>query len=312
MDWLFLVGGLILLTSGAQAMVTGGVSLALRLGLSPLIIGLTLMAYGTSSPELVVSVQASLRGSGALAVGNVLGSNLCNLALILGICALIRPIITTRAILRREVPILVGASVLGAALLWNGYLVRWEGLVFVALLVLYTWLSVVWEKRRPTPAAETADELPKVSHRLPMASLLMTVGLGLLLVGSDLLIRGAVSLAATWGISEAVIGLTLVAIGTSLPELALSVVAAARGHADMAVGNVVGSSTFNILGILGATALTAPVPDVQLARTDLIMLVLVAVVLVPLLRTGHRLSRFEGGFLVAAYAGYLTWIVIRT
>jgi len=310
MDWLLLAGGLILLTGGAHAMVTGGVSLALRLGLSPLVIGLTLMAYGTSSPELVVSVQASLRGNGALAVGNVLGSNLCNLALILGLCALIKPIVTTRAILRREVPILVAASVLGALLLWNGRLVRWESTVFVGLLVAYTWMAVIWE-RRGGSITEGADELPKTSRSLPKAGLLMAVGLGMLLFGSDLLIRGAISLATGWGMSEAVIGLTLVAIGTSLPELALSLVAAVRGHADMAVGNVVGSSTFNILGILGATGLSAPVPDIQLARSDLVMLVVVAVILLPLLRTGHRLSRTEGGFLVAAYVGYLTWIIVR-
>jgi cation:H+ antiporter len=137
------------------------------------------------------------------------------------------------------------------------------------------------------------------------------VGLGMLLFGSDLLIRGAISLATGWGMSEAVIGLTLVAIGTSLPELALSLVAAVRGHADMAVGNVVGSSTFIIIGFLGATGLSAPVPDIQLARSDLVMLVVVAVILLPLLRTGHRLSRTEGGFLVAAYVGYLTWIIVR-
>jgi cation:H+ antiporter len=311
MDWLLLAGGLILLTGGAHAMVTGGVTLALRLGLSPLVIGLTLMAYGTSSPELVVSVQASLRGNGALAVGNVLGSNLCNLALILGLCALIQPIAATRAILRRELPILVGASLLGALLLWNGRLVRWESLVFVGLLVAYTGMAAVWERRRGA-STEGADELPQVSRSLPTAGLLVAGGLVMLLLGSDFLIRGAVSLATAWGVGEAVIGLTIVAIGTSLPELAISVVAAVRGHADMAVGNVVGSSTFNILGILGATGLSAPVPDVQVARSDLVMLLVVAVIIVPLLRTGHRLSRGEGAFLVAGYAGYLTWIVLRT
>lgn len=310
MEWLSLTGGLILLIGGARAMVSGGVTLALRLGLTPLVIGLTLMAYGTSSPELIVGVQASLRGSGALAVGNVIGSNFCNLALILGLCALIRPLVVSQTILSRELPILVGASLICTLLLWNGRLTRWESLIFVCLLIAYTWMIVCWESRGQT--GKVATDLPRTTRSLPMASCWVAVGLGMLLLGSDLLISGAVNLAITWRISEAVIGLTLVAIGTSLPELALSLVAATRGHADMAVGNIIGSSTFNILGILGATGLTAPVPDVQITHGDLLMLIAVAFILVPLLFTNQRLSRSKGAFLVLGYSGYMAWVILRS
>lgn len=309
--WLSLAGGLIILTLGAEGLVRGGAGLALRLGLTPLVIGLTVVAFGTSSPEMVVSLQAARAGEAAIAIGNVVGSNICNIALILGLCALLRPLHAQRAIIRREVPILIGISVLGGALLLDGGLTRIEGVALFTLLLVYT-VYTVRAARKETQAAgdEFAASMPK-QQSLVLASVLTLAGLGLLIWGADLFVTGAVAIATAWGWSELVIGLTVVAVGTSLPELATSIVATIKGEVDVAIGNIVGSNIFNLLGILGISATINPLhaPDLQLA--DLGLMLALPLLLIPILRTGGRISRFEGGFLFAVYAGYTAWMIMR-
>lgn len=304
------MGGVVVLSVGAHAMVSGGAALALRLGLTPLVIGLTVMAYGTSAPELVVSAQAAARGNGAIAVGNVLGSNVCNLALILGFCALIRPVKVSRGVLRRELPVLTGVTLLALVLLADRHLGRFDGAVLVALLIAYTVLTLRQARTPPADPSASADSLPP-RRPLGIALLLTGGGLALLLVGADQFVSGAVVLAQQWGMSEVVIGLTVVAVGTSLPELALSTVAALRGQSDVALGNVVGSSTFNLLGILGFSALVQPTVLADLRLVDLTVLLAVTLVLWPILRSGTRASRIEGALLCLGYVGYTTWLIVR-
>ena len=307
--WLCLVGGLALLTLGARGMVSGGASLALRLGITPLVIGLTVMAYGTSAPELVVTAGASLRGLGQLAVGNVIGSNICNIALILGLCALFRPLTVHAQIIQREVPVLIGGSILTVLLLLDGELSRWDGLLLLTLLAGYT-MFLVRDSRRTKAAAGLT---PHPAKRPLWQSILWLVGgLALLLVGAELLVNAAVTLARNWGWSELVIGLTIIAIGTSLPELAISLMATWHNETDVAVGNVVGSSTFNLLGILGVGGLFGPMQVPDLHATDMGMLVGIALGLLPLIRRDGRITRIEGALLLTVYLVYAGWTMQRT
>jgi cation:H+ antiporter len=299
MAWLLLLAGLAVLTIGAEALVRGGAGLALRLGLTPLVIGLTVIAYGTSSPEVVVSVQAALQGNAAISIGNVIGSNICNLALILGVCALIQPLTAAVGIIRREVPIMLAVTVAAAGVLADGHLQRWEGVVLLLGLVIYT-------------AAEAfKDGIPAQPTRLPLAVLLTLGGLGLLVLGSHLFVRGAVTIAESFGLSPIVIGLTIVAVGTSLPEFATSLVAALKRQSDVAIGNIVGSNIFNILGILGLTAVVAPSDTGGLAWLDLAVVLLVTALFLPLVRSGGRISRIEGAVLLGIYVTYTGWIVVQ-
>lgn len=313
MAWFSLLSGLLILTLGAHGLVRGGVGLALRLGLTPLVIGLTVMAYGTSSPEIVVSAQAALRGSNAIAIGNAVGSNLCNLGLILGLCALIRPLTAAAAVIRREVPILIGVTGLAALALLDGRLQRWEGVVLLLGLVIYTWVTVVQARRETGSMAdrEYAREFGPEPPGLPGAIGLTVVGLALLVYGSDLFIRGAVEIAQAFGLSDVVIGLTVVAIGTSLPELATTLVALLKGETDVAIGNIVGSNLFNLFGILGLVAVMGESSTGGLARADLAVLMAATVALLPLVRTGGRISRAEGALLLMLYLAYTGWMIAR-
>jgi cation:H+ antiporter len=312
--WLSLLLGLGLLYAGAQTLIKGGAALALRLGLTPLVIGLTVIAYGTSSPEMVVSVKAAATGNGPISLGNVIGSNICNIALILAFCALVRPVTASAQIIRREIPIMIGVSLLVAALLWDGWLGRIDGAVLCAGVIAYTWFTVVEAKRQKAANAEAeyADEMSDAQPKkmtLLFAILLLIAGLGVLVAGSRFFVDGAVTLAQGWGVSDVVIGLTIVAVGTSMPELATSLVAAIRKHSDVAVGNIVGSNIFNVLGILGIAALVQPIDASGLGPIDLAMMIGVAVALLPLARSGGRVSRWEGMALLIAYAAYTTWLV---
>ena len=302
---LLLLIGLAILTFGAELLVRGASALALRLGLTPLVIGLTVVAFGTSAPELVVSLQAAGRGAAEIAVGNVIGSNLCNLALILGLCALITPLTTDRSVIWREVPILIGITIAGALVLANGYLGFGEGVLLIVALFAYTTNTLV--RARKDPNQSLGADAPK-PMKLALAIGYTVGGLALLLYGSDLFVGGAVDLALALGWSETLIGLTIVAIGTSLPELAISLVAVKNGENDVAIGNVVGSSMFNLLGILGATAVAAGGIAVALSPVDLIMLVVLTAALWPLVQTGHRIDRREGAALLAAYLLYTGWL----
>lgn len=312
--WIYLIAGLGLLYLGAQILVKGGAALALRLGLNALVVGLTVIAYGTSSPEMVVSVSASLQDNGAIAIGNVVGSNICNIALILGVCALVSPLSASAQIIRREIPIMIGVSVVLAAMLWDEQLSRLEGGVLFVGIVVYTVLTVRDARAETKGKAEQeyGEDFPAGSMGLGKSVLLVVAGLGVLVVASQLFVGGAVVLAKSWGVTEAVIGLTVVAVGTSMPELATSLVAAVRGHGDVAIGNVVGSNIFNVLGILGIAALINPIDTSGLSRVDLATMVVAALAMLPAARSGGVISRLEGAVLLFAYFGYTAWLVAQT
>lgn len=311
--WLGLLGGLVALYFGAQWLVKGGAGLALRLGLTPLVIGLTVVAFGTSSAEMVVSLGATLSGNGAIAIGNVVGSNICNIALILGLCALIVPLRTHAQVIRREVPAMIGASVVAILMLADGYLASWEAAILLAGLIVYTFFTVRQARVEAAGIAnqEYAAEIGPDPGGLGKNSFLVILGLGSLLLGSQLFVRGAVTLAEAWGMSQIAIGLTIVAVGTSLPELATSLAAALKNEGDVAIGNVVGSNLFNILGILGVAGLVRPIEAPGLEWADLGLMLAVAIAALPVAWSGGRISRTEGAVLLAVYVGYTAWLLNR-
>ena len=304
--------GLALLSIGAEALVRGSAALALRLGITPLVVGLTVVAFGTSSPELVVSVKASLDDNGAIALGNVVGSNICNIALILGVAALIKPVRIEAQVIRREIPVLIFASILLWAMLAGGELQRWMGLLLTVGLVAYIAFSYGGARAEKNEAVrdEFAEALPAPEARRAWVDVLFVlVGLAMLLFGANLFVDGAVAVAERFGVSQAVIGLTIVAVGTSLPELATSIVAAFKGEGDIAVGNAVGSSIFNILCILGVAALIRPMATTGISMVDLAVMTACAVLVMPMMRSGFCLNRWEGIFLLAVYVGYLYYVI---
>ena len=310
---LILLVGLVLLYFGAEGLIRGSSSLALRLGLSPLVVGLTVVAFGTSTPELVVSLKAAYLGQGDISVGNVVGSNICNIGLILGLSALIIPIKVASQIVRIDTPIMIGVTGLALLLLGNGSVSRVEGIALFVLLVAYLVFSVILAKKDAADplAAEFGEEI-KISKRGVAVDLFMVVGgLVLLVLGARFLVDAAIDIAKAAGLSEAVIGLTIVAIGTSLPELATSLVAALKKEADIAVGNVVGSNIFNILGILGISAGVTPLTSAGITPIDLWVMAAFAIALWIFSRTGFRVARTEGFVLLAAYVGYLAWLVTQ-
>jgi cation:H+ antiporter len=313
-EWIGLGLGLIALYFGAEALVKGGAGLALRLGLTPLVIGLTVIAFGTSSPEMVVSVQAAHAGNGAISIGNVVGSNICNIALILGLCALISPLRADLQIIRREVPIMIGVAVLALLVLADGHVARWEGGLLLAGLIAYTALTVKQARAATAAAAASgagfSEELGQGKPLgLGLSIAAVAGGLAVLVAGSHLFVEGAVSLASKWGMSQIAIGLTIVAVGTSLPELATSLVAAVKRQGDVAIGNIVGSNIFNVLGILGVAALVKPLDAPALSWVDLGVMLAVAVALLPVVRSGNRINRVEGAVLLVVYAGYTFWLI---
>jgi cation:H+ antiporter len=300
---LFIVAGLALLYGAGDAFVRASAALARRLGVSPLIIGLTIVAAGTSMPELLVSVNASLSGHSQIAVGNVVGSNIFNIAVILGLSALLKPLTVSRQLVRFDTPIMVAVSVLAAALLLDDRFGRIEGLLFVTGIAAYMTIHVRMARKSPLP-----QEQSKPGMGLPVALLLLVAGLAGLIAGAHMLVSGSVFVARAWGVSEAVIAVTIVAAGTSLPEVATSVVAALRNHPDIAIGNVVGSNIFNLLGILGVASLVSPIQGHGMGVADLGMMAGTALLLLPLMKTGLRISRREGAALLAVYGAYLWYL----
>jgi len=312
LPWIYLIIGLGLLYVGAQTLIRGGAALALRLGLSALAVGLTVIAYGTSSPEMVVSVQAALSGNGAISLGNVVGSNICNILLILGLAAAIAPVSAHVQVIRREIPVMIAATVLAMGLLWDGGLGRVDGVILLASVIAYTVLTLRDARRAHAAAVEKEfkDELPAVKGIGAWAAAgLVILGLLILALGSHLFVDGAIRLASGWGVSQAVIGLTIVAVGTSLPELATSVVASVKGDSDVALGNVVGSNIFNLLGILGVAALLQPIDGSDISRVDLGVMLAAAVLLLPLVQARGKVGRLEGALMLATFAGYTWWLV---
>lgn len=310
MMYLFVLAGFALLFGGGEFLVRGAVSVSRRFGLSPLLIGMTVVAACTSAPELVVSLGAALQGQSDIAIGNVVGSNIFNVLAVIGASALIAPIVVKPAELKRDSAVMLGGSLALVAIAQFGVIGRVAGAVLAAGLFAYIYFSYRAELRAPdSPSAELHEhesEEIHVSERAWVGATLLAVGLGMLIVGSRLLIVGATDVARTLGVSEAVIGLTLVAAGTSLPELATSVMAAVRRHSDVAVGNVVGSNIFNILGIIGLTAIVKPISVAdQIASLDVWIMLGAAVGLAALLLWRGRVGRFAGAVLLAAYAAYL-------
>lgn len=315
---LLLIGGLALLFVGGELLVRGASRLAAAAGISPLIVGLTVVAFGTSAPEMAVSVQAGLAGQADIAVGNVVGSNIGNVLFILGISALIAPLIVAQNIVRRDVPLMIGVSIGLWLMALDGVLNRLEGVVLFAGIVAYT-VYAIREGRRESAAVRSEYEAAfgkerKAATRESAVNLALVVGgIGLLVIGAGWLVDGAVSIARWLGLSELIIGLTIVAMGTSLPELATSVIAAIRGQRDIAVGNVVGSNLFNILSVLGLTAIAAPagvqVPQVAL-NFDIPVMTAVAVACLPVFFSGYRIARWEGGLFLAYYVAYTAYLVL--
>ncbi|WP_322890105.1 MULTISPECIES: calcium/sodium antiporter [unclassified Yoonia] len=301
MDYFYVVAGLVGLFFGGEALVRGSVGVARRLAIPPLLIGLTVVGFGTSTPELLVSVQAALRGVPDIAVGNIVGSNIANILLIVGVTALVWPITVTGATLRRDTLVMVAAALVLVPVFALGVIGRLPGLVLVAGLAGY----LVWAYRTPGAAEPEDADLPAPSST--WVSVLWVVGgLVVLMAGARFLVDGSVNIARGFGISEAFIGLTIVAVGTSLPELATSLIAAFRRQSEIAIGNIVGSNIFNVLGILGLTAIITPVPVAGRFLTfDLPVMIVASLVLTALLLTRPQIGRVMGVGLLVAYVGYV-------
>lgn len=317
MTFVWIAVGLVCLTVGGDALVRGSVALARRLGVSPLLIGLTLVGFGTSTPELTTSLAAAFAGSPGVAVGNVVGSNIANILLILGVTALVAAVPAARAALWRDGTALAVASLAALAAVLSGHLGRPAGAALVALLAAYLIYTIRRERRASDAAAALHRAEPAIVEPGPratwLAALMTLGGLVLIMLGARLLVTSAIDLAAAAGVSETVVGLTLVAVGTSLPELVASIVAAVRRQTDLALGNIVGSNLFNILGILGATALVHPIPvPPQIAQVDIWVMLGATAALILFAITGGGLSRREGAALLAAYAGYIVWLATQS
>ena len=309
MSILLLVVGLALLVVGGDLLVRQASALAVRLGVSSLVIGLTVVAFGTSAPELAATLAASLRGVPELGVGNVLGSNVANIGFILGLTAAIAPIAGSRGFVRREIPVVLAVMVLLLPLAWNGLLGRVEGTVLLGLLVLY--LLVMLRQDRTSLEEEAPDE--DAAHApLWRSGLGALAGIVALVAGAEALVRGATDIAATLGVPDRVIGLTMVAFGTSLPELASSFAAARRGEGGMVLGNIAGSNIFNILAVLGVTALVTPIPvDLDVVFGDLLIAIAFSAVLLPMMGLREGLGRKRGIALFLAYLLYVTTLFLQ-
>jgi cation:H+ antiporter len=298
--------GLLLLVLGADSFVRGASGLALRLGVSAFVVGLVLVGFGTSAPELAVNLTAAWHGRYQMAVGNVVGSNVANIGLILGISALIAPLAVRARLLRIEVPLVVATSIVLWLLALDGTLGRYDAALLLSGFIALLWLVASDARKESAAVRAELSEAATTQTELKRNLLRLAVGLGLLLFGAHKMVGAAVSLATAWGMSELTIGLTVVAIGTSLPELAASAMAVWRGHADLALGNVVGSNLFNVLLILGLTSAVHPLPvGAASLRVDLPLMIGFALLLYPIVRRNMRVDRNEGVVLLAAYAVFL-------
>jgi cation:H+ antiporter len=313
LNLVFIIAGIALLYYGAEWLVGGSCNLALRFGLSPLVVGLTIVAFGTSAPELAVCLRLNGTGSPNAALGNVVGSNICNILLILGISALIRPMAANRQVLKREIPILILVSLILWAMLLDGQLGTVEGGALTAGIVYYVWSSLRLASRGKLSAEIAADidsTEQVVSHSSQKTTLLIFAGIFALVGGAELFQRGGVGLAEKLGVSKAIIGLSVLAFGTSLPELATSIVACLKKQGDIIAGNAVGSSIFNILAILGITALVSPLHVPDISPVDLSVMLGAAILGAVLMTLGRRLRRIEGAFMLLCYFLYL-WLILQ-
>ena len=307
---LYIVGGLVLLYFGADWLVRGAVTLALHLGLSPLIVGLTVVALGTSIPETLVSVQAAIGHQGGIALGNVIGSNILNIALVLGLSALLHPLKVDSHLVKADVPLLVGATFMLVVLLEDMHISRMEG-AFLLLCIMGYVIGNIMTVKRTSPKEDVIEgmEVPKdTSKTLKKDIGFLCIGLVSLAFGANFLVSGAVDLARLWGLSEALIGLTIVSIGTGTPELATALMAAHRKTSDLAIGNAVGSNLFNIMFVLGIAGLIVPMDAVGIRSSDLYVMLGVTILLLPTVWTGYVLDRKEGFVFLAIYVGYLYYL----
>ena len=315
LDICWVVAGLVLLYFGAEWLVRGSSELAIRFGISPLVVGLTVVAFGTSAPELVVSVKANLDGSGGMAIGNVVGSNICNIALVLGVGAVIFPLAIQRQVIRREMPVLLIATVVFLLMIKDGVIDRLEaGILFGGILVYVITSLVQARKEDPNVSEDLDPEVIKAAKTAGLARVflnlfLIVIGAFLLVVGADRMVVGGESIARFYGVPEAIIGLTLFAFGTSLPELATSVVAAMKKQGDIIVGNAVGSCIFNLLAVVGLAGIIAPLKGEGVTIVHLAVMLAVTVILTPMMLHRMKLDRWEGVLLVAGYLGFTAWLI---
>lgn len=302
---------LAMLYFGAEGLVRGSSSLAIRAKVSPLVVGLTIVAFGTSSPELVVSLNATLAGQGDISIGNVVGSNIFNICVILGIAAMIQPMNVRKQLTKIDVPIMIAAAALFTVMFWHGHLSRIDGAILFFGVIAYTVFSIIYakkESKNDPESIEDFDEL-KASKSIWLDILYIVIGLVILIIASNLLVESSVFIAKAMGVSEAVIGLTIIAAGTSMPELATSIVAAIRKNPEIAIGNVVGSNIFNIMSILGISSLVKPISAPNVNYVDLLVMLAISVVLLPLMRHKYKISRGEGLFLFLIYVGYTIYLL---
>lgn len=321
LTFIYLIGGFILLVLGAEVLVRGAARLAARFGISPLIIGLTVVAFGTSAPEMAVSTQSAFLGQGDIAIGNVIGSNIFNVLVVLGLSALIIPLLVSRQLVRFDVPIMIAAGFLAWFLAMDGSYSRIDGLILLSCIVLYTGYLIISSLRtwKPGQTINSDDEYSAQVNPHRFASLInatyILVGLALLVIGSNLLVTGAVSLALALGLSELVIGLTIIAVGTSLPELATSLIAAWKGERDIAVGNIVGSNLFNLLAVLGLAGLVSP-EKIAVASSaitfDFPVMLAVLVACLPIFFSGYRINRWEGALFLGYYFAYTAYLIMNS
>ena len=307
---LYIIGGLVLLYFGADWLVQGAVTLALHLGLSPLIVGLTVVALGTSVPEALVSVQAAIGHQGGIALGNVIGSNILNIALVLGLSALLHPLKVDSHLVKADVPLLVGATFMLVVLLEDLHISRMEG-AFLLLCIMGYVVGNIMTVKRTSPKEDVIEgmEVPKDPGKTLKKDIgFLCIGLVSLAFGANFLVSGAVDLARLWGLSEALIGLTIVSIGTGTPELATALMAAYRKTSDLAIGNAVGSNLFNIMFVLGIAGLIVPMDAVGIRSSDLYVMLGVTILLLPTVWTGYVLDRKEGFVFLAIYVGYLYYL----
>lgn len=320
LTFILFLAGLGMLVGGAELLVRGASRLAAALGIPALVVGLTVVAVGTSAPEIAVAVQSSLAGQADIALGNVVGSNIANVLLILGLAALVAPLVVPQLLIRQDVPVVIGVSALVYVLSLDGSLGRFDGVVFISGIIAYI-VFVVRQSRKESARVKAEYEAefgvaqPRATGGWPRSFALAVLGLALLIVGANWLVNGAVAFARVLGVSELIIGLTVVAVGTSLPEVATSMLASLRGERDIAVGNVVGSCIFNGLLVLGIMALIAPggVPVPLAARNfDLPVMLATAVACLPIFINGHTIYRWEGGLFLGYYASYTCYLLLAS
>ncbi|MFM1931831.1 MAG: hypothetical protein RL226_1134 [Bacteroidota bacterium] len=311
MDVLLLLLGLATLVASGEVLVRGAAGIALKARISPLIVGLTVVSIGTSAPELFASVRAALEGSSNIAVGNVVGSNIANLSLVLGITALIYPINVDRLLIRLDGPVMAGASALFIILAWDGVIERWEGIILITALVIFLLTLIRRARQEPSTHDEVDDMQSFGTKGYAFLSALVVAGCVGLYFGSGWFVDGASNIAKSLGISDYIIGVTVVAIGTSVPELVASVIAALRHQSDLSIGNLVGSNIFNILGVLGVTGIIIPLPvDSLVISSDMWWMLGIALLIFPLIKMGYRVVRWEGALLLGVYIAYLFSVLL--